>query len=88
MAKTVKKTKKKVEDIQQIDVDINKVERYLPCEWVIQFDDDEPIVFATADESSPTPEITIKLQNTNHSHITFTDSNTNKKFRFYARPKL
>jgi hypothetical protein len=61
---------------------------YLPCEWVVQFDDDEPQLFATADESSLIPEVVIKLQNTSESHITFTDSKNGKRFKMYARPKL
>jgi hypothetical protein len=61
---------------------------YLPCEWVIQFDDDEPQIFATADNETLIPEIVIKLQNTSESHITFTDTSKNKRFRMYARPKL
>ena len=61
---------------------------YLPCEWVIQFDNDEPQIFATADESTSVREIIIKLQNTSESHITFTDSKNGKSFKMYARPKL
>jgi hypothetical protein len=87
MAKGARKTKNKKEEIPQIEVNPVQTERYMPCEWVIQFDDDEPMIFATANESSDIPEVTIKLQNTNHSHITFRDTNTNKTFRMYARPK-
>ena len=61
--------------------------KFMPCEWVIQFDDDEPQVFATADEDVETPELAIKLQNTSESHITFVDSTNNKSFKIYAREK-
>lgn len=91
MAKSIKKSRKKAEEVVSTpnsdEVSVVQTERYMPCEWVIQFDDDEPLLFATADESTETPEITIKLQNTNHSHITFRDTNTNKTFKMYARPK-
>lgn len=76
-----KKTKKK----EQSEEDL--IETYLPCEWVIQFDDDEPQIFAVADETVPTPEVIIKLQNTNRAHITFADSKTGKSFRMFARAK-
>lgn len=61
--------------------------KFIPCEWVIQFDNDEPQVFAVADENVETPELAIKLQNTSESHITFVDSANNKSFKIYAREK-
>lgn len=61
--------------------------KFNPCEWVIQFDNDEPQVFAVADENVETPELAIKLQNTSESHITFVDSANNKSFKIYAREK-
>ena len=59
----------------------------MPCEWVIQFDNDEPQVFVTADETAERPEVVITIPNTNQSIMTFTDSTTGKTFKFYARPK-
>jgi hypothetical protein len=76
MAKSSKKSKKQVQ-----------IETYLPCEWVIQFDNDEPQIFATADDTIEIPEIKIILKNTSESHITFRDSTNNKTFKIYARPK-
>ena len=67
--------------------DTPKIETYMPCEWVIQFDNDEPQVFATADETVERPEVVITIPNTNQSIMTFTDSTTGKTFKFYARPK-
>jgi hypothetical protein len=61
--------------------------KFMPCEWVIQFDNDEPQVFAIADENVAVPELAIKLQNTSESHITFVDSTNNKSFKIYAREK-
>jgi hypothetical protein len=63
-------------------------EVFLPCEWVIQFDNDVPQVLAIAEEDSETPEINITIKNTSESHIMFTDPETGKVFRIYARPKL
>ena len=65
-----------------------KIETYMPCEWMIQFDNDEPQLFAVADETTGTPEVIIKIQNTNEGFIKFTDSSTGKTFKLYARPKL
>ena len=80
MAKTTKKKKGEV----QIE---NTIIKYMPCEWVAQFDNDEPQVFATADETVERPEVVITIPNTNQSIMTFTDSTTGKTFKFYARPK-
>lgn len=63
-------------------------ETFLPCEWVIQFDNDIPQVIAVADEDSANPEISITIKNTSESHIMFTDADTGKTFKIYARPKL
>jgi hypothetical protein len=65
-----------------------EIEIYNPCEWVVQFDDDEPQVFASTNEDdTEEPEINITLQNTSESHLIFEDTNTGKTFRIYARPK-
>jgi hypothetical protein len=81
---------KKKKNVEQpiMDANVVGVEKFLPCEWVVQFDDDEPQIFATADNDSVVPEVVIKLQNTSESHITFTDTKNGKRFRMYARPKI
>jgi hypothetical protein len=78
---------KKIKTDKPFEVKNDKPLVFLPCEWVIQFDNDEPQIFATADQSTTIPEIIIKLQNTSESHITFTDSKNGKSFKMYARPK-
>ena len=83
MAKTKKATTKKTEKPALT----GGPEIFMPCEWVIQFDDDEPQIFATADNTTSVPEVVIKLQNTSESHITFSDPSKNKKFKMYARPR-
>lgn len=85
MAKSRKKTKEKL--TEEISFDVTKIETYMPCEWVVQFDDDEPQIFAFADEKSETRELVIRLENNSESHITFTDTHNGKKFKIYARPK-
>ena len=68
--------------------DTPKIEVYMPCDWVIQFDSDEPQLFTTADETVENPEVVIKIQNTNQGFIKFTDTVTGKTFKLFARPKL
>ena len=56
-----------------------KIETYIPCEWVIQFDNNEPIVFATGPN-----ECHIRLAPSPEGNMTFTDSNNNS-FKLFAR---
>lgn len=80
--------KKKKTIAPDITSEINDVVKYfMPCEWVVQFDEDEPIVFTEADESSSFKEVVITITNTSDSHIMFTDVKTGKKFRIYSRQK-
>ena len=51
-------------------------------EWVFQFDDEEPTVFATQQEE---PNLTITLNNTNNASIEFT--NNNRRFKIFARER-
>lgn len=51
-------------------------------EWVFQFDDDEPRVFASQQEE---PNLTITLNNTNNASIEFT--NNNRRFKIFARER-
>jgi hypothetical protein len=52
-------------------------------EWMFQFDEGEPTVFATQQEES---NLTITLNNTNHASIEFTGPN-NQKFKIFARER-
>lgn len=64
-----------------------KIETYMPCEWMTQFDNDEPQLFTTADETVESPEVIIRIPNTNEGYIKFTDSTSGKTFKLFARPK-
>jgi hypothetical protein len=55
---------------------------------VVQFDNDEPVVFTEADENSTNKEVIITLGNNSNSYIKFTDPNTGKFFKLFAREKL
>jgi hypothetical protein len=66
----------------------NTIQYFSPCEWVVQFDNDEPVVFTEADENSTNKEVIITLGNDSNSYIKFTDPNTGKFFKLFAREKL
>lgn len=90
MAKGRKKIKDEllqsvVDKIASVDKPI--IETFMPCEWVIQFDNDEPQLFTFADESTESPEVVIRIQNTNQGFIKFTDTKTGKTFKLFARQK-
>ena len=57
------------------------------CEWVFQFDDDEPQVFAwtSEDMTNEEPTVTFTISNTKDAYISFTNKETLKKFKLYAR---
>lgn len=74
--------KKKVEEKK------SSAEIFDGCEWVVQFDNDTPLLFSESEKGSLNQEVKIILQNTSESHITFNDSNTGKRFRIFARKKL
>jgi hypothetical protein len=80
MAKAPRKKK-------SVEPSVPTMEFYVPCEWVVQFDNDEPQIFAQSDINSDSHEVKIILQNTNHSYINFNDNKTGKSFRIFARPK-
>lgn len=72
----------------KVEMSLEKViQQYVPCEWVIQFDNDEPKVFASSEVDSATHEVSFKIPNTSESHVTFTDPTSGKRFSIYARPK-
>jgi hypothetical protein len=60
------------------------------CEWCFQFDDDEPVVFATASEKNFTsePKISFTLTNRIDSTITFFNEKSGKKLKIYTREKI
>ena len=51
------------------------------AEWVFQFDEEEPTVFATQQEET---NLTITLNNTNNASIEF---NNNRRFKIFARER-
>jgi len=86
MAKA-KKSIKKIKEEPIVGIQINELKTFIPCEWVIQFDGDEPQIFAVSEETDLTPEVSIVLKNNSESHITFVDTKSGKQFKIFARPK-
>jgi hypothetical protein len=87
MAKA-KKTKKE-EVLEQIgEVQIKQPEKLEQCEWVFQFDDDEPQIFAwtSEDMSDEDPTVTFTISNNKDAYISFTNKESLKRFKLFARP--
>ena len=61
---------------------INNTVTFNQAEWVFQFDEEEPTVFATQQDQ---PNLTITLNNTNNASIEF--SNNNRRFKIFARER-
>jgi hypothetical protein len=58
------------------------------CEWVFQFDDDEPQIFAWTDNdmnSDEEPTVTFTISNTENAYISFTNKTSGKTFKLFAR---
>ena len=58
-------------------------ENFKDAEWVFQFDEEEPTVFATQQDQ---PNLTITLNNTNNASIEF--SNNNRRFKIWTFKEL
>ena len=57
------------------------------CEWVFQFDNDEPQVFAWTGEEmlDEDPTVTFTIDNTEGAYISFTHKQSGKVFKLFAR---
>jgi len=56
------------------------------AEWVFQFNDEEPIVFAWSEGSDDAGEVIITLKPHDKSSITFRNEDGSKTLSLYARP--
>ena len=76
------------EKLEQIgNMQIAKPERLEQCEWVFQFDDDEPQIFAwtSEDMTDEDPTVTFTVSNTKDAYISFTHKVSGKRFKLFAR---
>ena len=62
-------------------------QRLEQCEWVFQFDEDEPQIFAwtSEDMQDEEPTVTFTISNTKDAYVSFTNKNSGKKFKLFAR---
>ena len=61
-------------------------EEYDQAEWVFQFDDEEPEVFAWSTNSEEAGKLSFILSANSSSSITFVSPHTGKKLNVFSRP--
>ena len=69
------------------ELKLSSPEKLEQCEWVFQFDEDEPQIFAwtSEDMTDEDPTVTFTVSNTKDAYISFTNKETGKKFKLFAR---
>ena len=85
MAKTKKTQEENLEPIGEVKM--SPVEKLEQCEWVFQFDGDEPQIFAWTGEdmTNEEPTVTFTISNTKDAYISFTSKQNGKRFKLFAR---
>ena len=85
MSKAKKRKEEKLESIGEIKM--APPEKLEQCEWVFQFDEDEPQIFAwtSEDMTDEDPTVTFTVSNTKDAYISFTNRENGKKFKLFAR---
>ena len=85
MAKTKKTQEENLEPIGEVKM--TPVEKLEQCEWVFQFDGDEPQIFAWTGEdmTNEEPTVTFTISNTKDAYISFTSKQNGKRFKLFAR---
>jgi hypothetical protein len=81
---TIEDQSEQLQSIGDITLSQKKFEQ---CEWVFQFDEDEPQIFAwtSEDMTDEDPTVTFTVSNTKDAYISFTNRETGKKFKLFAR---
>jgi hypothetical protein len=88
MAKAKKTKKEKIEETSHVlepvgELNISQPKKIDDCEWVFQFDTDEPQVFAWTDDEmnkNEDPKVIFSISN-----IENTDKKSKKSFKIFAR---
>jgi hypothetical protein len=85
MAKAKQTQKENLEPIGELK--ITPSEKLEQCEWVFQFDGDEPQIFAWTGEdmTDEEPTVTFTISNTKDAYISFTSKQNGKRFKLFAR---
>lgn len=75
----------KEQDFDKLSITQKRIE---DCEWVFQFDEDEPQVFAWTDpeiQKDEDPKVIFSISNIENSFISFKSSKNEKTFKIFAR---
>lgn len=85
MAKAKKTQEENLEPIGELK--IAPTEKLEQCEWVFQFDGDEPQIFAWTGEdmTDEEPTVTFTISNNKDAYISFTSKQNGKRFKLFAR---
>ena len=85
MANTKETKEENLEPIGEIK--LAQPEKLEQCEWVFQFDGDEPQIFAWTGEdmTNEEPTVTFTISNTKDAYISFTSKQNGKRFKLFAR---
>jgi hypothetical protein len=85
MAKTKQTQEENLESIGEVKM--TSAEKLEQCEWVFQFDGDEPQIFAWTGEdmTNEEPTVTFTISNTKDAYISFTSKQNGKRFKLFAR---
>ena len=70
------------------ELKLTQPEKIENCEWVFQFDEDEPQIFAWTGEDTSIiedPTVTLTIGNTKNAYITFKSKISGKTFKLFAR---
>jgi hypothetical protein len=69
------------------EIKMSEPQKLEQCEWVFQFDEDEPQIFAwtSEDMKDEEPVVTFTVSNTKDAYISFTNRNSGKTFKLFAR---
>lgn len=70
-------------DQEQISLEPTLVE-FKQAEWVFQFDNNDPVVFAWVNDPNEPGELNLNLKPNNQSDLPFTDRN-GRSFKIFAR---
>jgi hypothetical protein len=73
-----------VQDQEQDSIEVQAIEEFKQAEWVFQFDDEEPVVFAWINDPNEPGELNLNLKPNNRSDLQFTDRN-GRSFKIFAR---
>ncbi len=73
-----------MEDLDPLVLQTPEIVEFEQAEWVFQFDNEEPVVFAWANTPGEKAEVSINLKSNSGTNLEFRDRN-GKVFRIFAR---